>query len=95
MSEAGVVAIVVAIIAAVPAILTAVLAARVKRVGEDAAKAARQLDNNGGSTTKDAIDRIEAKLATDYHRITGLERRLDEHIAQSDLIIRMLTKEKK
>lgn len=93
MSEAGLVAIVVATITALPATLSALLLVRVKRVEKDAAATARQLSNNGGSTTKDAIDRIDAKLTTDYHRITGLERRLDDHITQSELIIHLLTKE--
>ncbi len=95
MSEAGLVAIIVASITAIPAVLATVVAVRVKRVGKDAAAAAHQLANNGGSTTKDAIDRIEAKLTADYHRITGVERRLDDHIKQSDLIIHLLTKEKR
>lgn len=94
MSEAGVVAIIVAAITAVPAAMTAFLAVRVKHIGRDAAAAARQLDNNGGSTTKDAIDRIETKLTTDHHRIRGLEQRLDDHIQQSQVIINLL-KEKR
>lgn len=87
--------IAVAAIAAVQAILIAWLGLRVRSVGKDAAAARHQLEPNHGGSTKDAINRIEQKLTADWHRIGGIERRLEDHIEQSAILIRMLTKEKK
>lgn len=87
--------VLVAAIAAVQAVLIAWLGLRVRAVGRDAAAARHQLEPNSGSTPADALTRIETKLIADYHRITGIERRLEDHIEQSATLIRLLTKEKR
>jgi len=90
----GVAAVLVALIGIVPTTASALLAVTVRRVGRDAEAARKELKSNSGSSTRDAVDRIEGKLTTDYHRISGLERRLEDHIDQSETIIRLLTKGK-
>lgn len=68
---------------------------RVRAVGKDAAASRHQLEPNSGRSAKDALSRIEAKLTSDFHRLAAVERRLEDHIEQSAVIIRLLTKEKK
>ena len=84
--------ITVAAIGGIQAVLIAWLGYRVRNVARDAA-ARHQLEPNSGKSTTDAINRIERKLVTDYHRLTNLERRLEDHIEQSAQIVRLLTKE--
>src|SRR5690606_2529910 len=86
----GVAAVLVALIVIVPTTASALLAVTVRRVGRDAEAARKELKSNSGSSTRDAVDRIEAKLTTDYHRISGLERLLEDHIDQSVTIIQLL-----
>lgn len=85
--------ITVAAIGSIQAVLIAWLGYRVRNVARDAAAARHQLEPNSGKSTTDAINRIERKLVTDYHRLTNLERRLEDHIEQSAQIVRLLTKE--
>ncbi|MGX1931726.1 hypothetical protein [Microbacterium resistens] len=89
--------IVIAVIGAVQAITLGLITAIMSRLGKvktDAAAARHQLEPNSGGSAKDAITRIEAKLTADYHRLGGLERRLDDHIEQSATLIHLLTKGK-
>lgn len=76
----------------VPTTLSAITLVLGRRVRKDTAVARHELQNNSGSSTKDAIDRIERKLTSDYFRIGALESRLDQHVDQSATIIRLLTK---
>lgn len=69
-------AVLVALVGIVPTTLSAVLIVAARRVGKDAAVARHELQNNSGGSTKDAIDRIEAKLTNDYHRLGTLDRRV-------------------
>lgn len=89
---AGWATVLVALVGIVPTTLSAVTLVLGRRVRRDTAVARHELQNNHGSSTKDAIDRIERKLLVDYRRIGALEDRLGEHIEQSNTIIRLLTK---
>jgi hypothetical protein len=84
--------VLVALVGIVPTTLSAITLVLGRRVRKDAAVARHELQNNSGSSTRDAIDRIEHKLTADYFRIGALEHRLDEHVEQSAIIIRLLTK---
>ena len=69
-------AVLVAMIGIAPATISTVLVFVVRGVRRDAAVAAHELRNNSGGSTRDAIDRIEAKLTNDYHRLQRVDRRL-------------------
>lgn len=94
--------VIVALIGAGQAITLALFAWLGSRVGKikkdaasaaaDAATAAHEAKPNSGSTMADAIIRIEKRLTADFHRIAGVEKRLEDHIQQSETIIRLLTK---
>lgn len=73
---AGWATVLVAMVGIVPTTLSAVLAVFLRRVGKDAAVARHELQNNSGSSTRDAIDRIEHKLVNDFHRIQRLDKRV-------------------
>lgn len=51
-----------------------------------------ELFPNSGKSMRDQTNRMEQKLDRDNERISTLSDRLDEHITQSDLIIRNLPK---
>lgn len=69
-------AVLVAAITIVPTTLSAVLVGAVRRVRKDTAIAAHELQNNSGSSTRDAVDRIEEKLTNDYRHLRALDRRV-------------------
>jgi hypothetical protein len=53
-----------------------------------------ELFPNSGKSMRDQTNRMEQKLDADNDRISELSDRLDEHITQSELIIKNLPKEK-
>lgn len=69
-------AVLVAMVGIVPTTLSVITVVLGQRTRKDAAVARHELQNNSGSSTKDAIDRIETKLTNDYHRLGTLDRRV-------------------
>ena len=45
---------------------------------------AKQMKNNGGSTMRDAIDRIERKVDAQGEQLNVVEQRLDQHLTDDE-----------
>ena len=53
---------------------------RLKSTSADAATASRELTPNGGSSVKDAVDRIEAETFRQGKEIDGLSLKIEHHL---------------